>query len=257
MKRLSCLPLALVTCSSLALAQEVLPSRDEARKLFNDQPRTVERVREAAEKLALVANRDPNDYDDQWQAARAWEWLADYELKKNRRKRSAKNAIDCARRACKADDKRVEGHYYLGVSIGALADIERGFGALGLIVEMEKELNRALEIDERFDEGGPNRELGLLKLDAPGSYNEKIRNGSKLIDRAVELSPRFPENQIALAKLLHKQGDEKGATAALNKVLAARPWPSKPEEDPEWKKTARGLLEQWSPKPRPSSPPQK
>lgn len=227
-------------------AAEPLPTREAARKLFEEQPRKLERVRAAADALTEIAKANPKDYDDQWHAARAWCWLADYGADDKEKVAAANRAIEFAEHAIALNERRVEGHYYRGRAIGMLADIERGMKALGRVKEMAKSLERAIQLNEKFDEGGPRRLLGLLLLHTPGwplSIGDK-KAADRHIRRAAELVPDYPENQTALAQLLFAQKDKTGARAALQKALDAPPWETKQDEDANWKESIRRILKE-------------
>jgi tetratricopeptide (TPR) repeat protein len=242
-----CYAIALTFISATLAVAEPLPARDAARKLFEDQPRKLERVRAAAAALTQIANANPKDYEDHWHAARAWCWLADYGADDKEKVAAAHRAIEFAERAIALNERRVEGHYFRGRSIGMLADIERGIKALGRVKEMAKSLERAIQLDEKFDEGGPRRLLGLLLLHSPGwpiSIGDK-KAADRHIRRAVELVPEYPENQTALAQLLFAQKDKDGARAALKKALHAPPWESKLDEDAGWKESIRKILKEY------------
>jgi len=231
--------------TAVALA-EPLPTREDARKLFEDQPRKLERVRSAADALTEIANANPKDYDDHWHAARAWCWLADYGADDKEKVAAANRAIEFADRAIAINERRVEGHYYRARSIGMLADIERGLKALGRVKEMAKSLERAIPLDEKFDAAGPRRLLGLLLLNAPGwplSIGDR-KAADRHIRRAVELVPEYPENQTALGELLFSQKDKDGARAAMKKALDAPPWPGKEDESAGWKESIRKALKE-------------
>jgi tetratricopeptide (TPR) repeat protein len=244
MKSLLVIELAFFTVATFAAANE--PPRDAARKLFETQPRNLESVRKAAAALTQIAQANPKDYDDQWHAARAWCWLADYGADDKEKAAAANQAIEYAERAIAINERRVEGHYFRGRSIGMLADIERGLKALGRLKEMARSLERAIQLDEKYDEAGPRRLLGLLLLQAPG-WPISIGDHKKAehhIRRAVELAPDYPENQTALAQLLLAQKDKDGARAAMKKALDAPPWPTKLDEDAGWKQSIRRLLKE-------------
>ena len=228
----------------VALTDDAKTSRDHAQKLFDEQPRTVERVRDASKEFDAIVTAAADNYDDVVRAARVWLWLSENETAKAVRHEAALRVLELSRSAVKLDNKRVEGHFYLGVALGTLADVERGLSAFGRIKEMKVELLRAIALDETFDEAGPHRTLGQLLLEAPG---EPISVGNaaaaaKHIKRAVELSPNYPENQIVLALLLRSQRDTKGATTAAQKVLDAKPWQGKEDEDAKWKAAAKKIL---------------
>ncbi|PYI89113.1 MAG: hypothetical protein DME26_01945, partial [Verrucomicrobia bacterium] len=109
----------------------------------------------------------------------------------------------------------VPGRYYLGMNLGQLART-RGIGALKLVTEMEREFSAARDLDESFDNAGPDRNLGLLYRDAPGlvSIGSRAR-ATQHLERAVELAPGYPENRLNLLEAFLKWNDRNGVRREL------------------------------------------
>jgi tetratricopeptide (TPR) repeat protein len=109
---------------------------------------------------------------------------------------------------------------------------------------MQMALNRAIELDERYDFGGPLCVLGLLHLrtPAPPVSIGSPRKGLRLLQRAVELFPDYPENYVYLAEALRDTGKPDEARKAINVVLQAPPLPDQQFESAKWKQDAQKLL---------------
>src|SRR5204863_6138936 len=119
----------------------------------------------------------------------------------------AQPAIEGCERALGTNEANAALHYYLAMNQGQLART-KGFGALKLVREMEKEFSRAAELDSHFDYAGPDRNLGSLYLDAPG-WPTSIGNHSKArqhLMRAVQLAPDYPDNHLCLLEGYIKLG---------------------------------------------------
>ena len=223
--------------------QEAAESLEEGRALFAAQPRTLEQVTRAAQLLEQAARTLRDDYDPQWQAAQALAFLAENGSQPAFRKDAAKRGIALARHARELEPDRVESHYWYALNVGLLADVDRTYG-LDAVSEMQAALKRAIELDERYDFGGPLCVLGLLRLRAPappvsiGSPRKALR----LLQRAVELFPDYPENYLYLAEALRDTGKPDEARKALDKVLQAPPWPDQQFESAKWKEDAQKLL---------------
>ena len=110
--------------------------------------------------------------------------------------------VTAGRHSVALDPKCGPAHYYLGMNIGRVADLKRNLAAFGMVKEVEKEFERARELDEKFCSAGPDRNLGLLYLHAPGwpisVGSQKLAR--KHFERAVKLAPDFPENRLNLAE---------------------------------------------------------
>jgi tetratricopeptide (TPR) repeat protein len=184
-----------------------------------------------------------DDYDAQWQAAETLAFLAENDARPAFRMEAAKRGIVIARHGRDLKPDRVECHYWYAVNVGLLADVDRSYG-LNAVAEMEAALKRAGEIDERYDYAGPLRLLAILHLrtPAPPVSIGSPRKGLRLLQRATELFPDYPENFLYLAEALRDNGRADEARQALAKVIEAPPWPDRQFESSRWKAEAQKLL---------------
>jgi tetratricopeptide (TPR) repeat protein len=224
---------------------EAEQARADGMKLYDEQPRTLVRVTHAAQQLEQAARALRDDYDAQWQAAQALAFLAENETRPEFRKEAAKRGIVLARHGRELKPDRVECHYWYAINVGLLADVDRAYG-LDAVGEMEVALKRAGEIDERYDYAGPLRLLGILYLrtPAPPVSIGSPRKGLRLLQRAVELFPDYPENYLYLAEADRAADRPDQARAALAKVLDAPAWPDRQFESAKWKVEAEKLAKQ-------------
>ncbi len=223
-------------------AEEAGKLRDEGWKLYAEQPRTLIRVTRAAQLLDQAARAQRDDFDAVWQATQALAFLAENETRPPFKLDAAKRAVVLAGHARELRLDRVEGQYWYAIAVGLLADADRGYG-LSAVGEMELALKRAMEIDERYDFGGPLRTLGILHLRAPAPPVSigSPRRGLKLLQRATELFPDYPENYLYLAEALRDNGRADEARVAIENVLNAPAWPDRQFESVQWKAQARQL----------------
>jgi tetratricopeptide (TPR) repeat protein len=224
---------------------EAQKTREEAESLYNQQPRSVASVRNAVNLFEQAARTLQDDYIAQWQAAEALEFLAGNETRSDLRRQAARRGIVCARRARELNPDGVEGYYWYALNVGRLADVDRTYG-VNAVGEMQTALKRAIELDERYDLAGPLRVTGVLYLrtpQPPASIGSP-RKGLRLLERAVELFPDYPENYLYLAEALHDNNRADDAKEALRKVLETQPWPDQQFESEQWKAQALKLRAQ-------------
>jgi tetratricopeptide (TPR) repeat protein len=216
--------------------------RADGLKLYAAQPRSLTRVKRAAQELEEVAGTLRDDYDAQWQAAQALAFLAEHETKPAARKEAAKRGMAIAKHGRQLNPGRVECHYWYAINVGMFADVERSYG-LSAVGEIEAALKRAIEIDERYDYAGPLRTLGVLLVRTPGPPVSigSARKGLRLLQRATELFPDYPENYLYLAEALRDNRRFTEAKAALAKVIESKPWPDRQLESNQWKADAQKL----------------
>lgn len=159
--------------------------------------------------------------------ARACFEYADLATNETQRAELAKVGITVSRQIVAKDAKLGAGHYLLAMNLGELAQAEApSLAAYKLVHEVEREFKLAADLDVKLDYAGPARTLGLLYFQAPG-WPFSIGNKHKAqewLEKAVTLSPEFPENQLNLAEAYLKWRSKDEAAKTL--VNLETIWPA-------------------------------
>lgn len=152
-----------------------------------------------------------------WHFARAcFDW-AEFASNNTQRAALAEEGIAASRALIAQNSNAVAGPYYLGMNLGQLARTKT-LGALPIVDDMEVEFKAARKLDEHFDFAGPDRNLGLLYLEAPVIASIGSRSKARQhLKRALELAPEYPENRLNWIEACLKYGE----TATARKELAA------------------------------------
>jgi tetratricopeptide (TPR) repeat protein len=168
----------------------------------------------------------------------AFDW-AEFARNDDRRAEIAERGIEASRHAVEITPTNGAPHYWLGMNLGQMARTKT-LGALKLVREMETEFLRARELDEHTDYGGPDRCLGYLYRDAPG-WPASIGNKKKALEhfeRAAQLHPEYPENQLALLESFQNWSEKKNFDRQLKltekALLDARQKLTGPQWDRNW-----------------------
>jgi tetratricopeptide (TPR) repeat protein len=117
--------------------------------------------------------------------------------------------------------RRVEGHYWLALNLGGLAEVGGAKRGLRLVPAIAAELKAAQALDETYDQAGPHRALGRLYFMAPpwplsvGDLNESL---PQLRD-AVRIAPQNSTNHLYLAETLLQLGQTRQGYRELERVL--------------------------------------
>lgn len=197
--------------------------------------------RAAEERLEKALNaglaKRSDDFELLWRKARL-RWSQADRLKGDARKMMAKDAWALGEKAAQLQPKRVEGHYWAGVGVGAYSQAVGIMSALtqGLEGRFNGFIDRAIEIDANYFGGAP--------LAAKGRYFFELPWPKRNLDRAVELLTRVntqhPDNlrawlfraeaelargkpelaQEALAQVEKRPGRRDPADARYTKKLA-------------------------------------
>ena len=191
-------------------------------------------------------NSEPTNSEAAWQFGRACFDVAEFAKDDAHREDFATQGIAACRQLIVRQPKMAAGHYYLSMNLGQLARTKT-LGALKIVVEMETGFQRARELDENFDNAGPDRNLGLLYLEAPG-WPTSMGNRSKArhhLQRAVLLSPSFPENRLNLIEAYIKLGDKPAAQHEFKQLKELWPGVKKQFTGEQWESTLVDWEKRW------------
>ena len=188
-----------------ALADELYAGREN-----------LEGVRESVELLKEAAT----DYDALWRASRAHFFLGQEAHDKMEARRAHLSGIDAGRLAVRVLDNRVEGHFWLGVNLALLAQLEKSFGALRYALSAKRELKRAVSINASYHAAGPLRVLARLESKLPRIFGGGTRRARAHFEEAIRLAPSNTVTRLYFAELLLESVDTTRARAELEAVLA-------------------------------------
>jgi tetratricopeptide (TPR) repeat protein len=139
---------------------------------------------------------------------------------------------------------RVEGPYWLAMNLCGQAD--EGGKLLGrkLLPRILEELQRAVALDETYDQAGAHRVLGRIYYEAPGwplSVGD-LQKSRQHLQAAVRLAPATSTNHLYLAQTLLRLQDYPGAEQELQLVLKSTRGAVKPQDLEEDRREARRWL---------------
>lgn len=162
-----------------------------------------------------------------------FDW-AEFATNATQRAEIAGQGIAACRALTQRQSNSAPAHYYLGMNLGQLARTKY-LGALFIVDEMEREFKIVRTLDQNFDYAGPDRNLGLLYLEAPsiGSIGDKSKARTHL-QRAAELASGFPENRLNLIEACLKWNDRVAARRILDALEASLPDARKEFSGPTW-----------------------
>lgn len=163
----------------------------------------------------------PTDYGTLWRAARTFFWLSEADPANEDRAAAGRRAWELGDRAIKIDPKRVEGHYYAAVGIGAYSLAVGIVTALtqGLEGKFNERLDKAIELNASFNNAGPLIAKGRYHFTLPWPKRDLGRS-AQLLQKAIEAVPGALRAHLYLAETQLKAGEPKKARDTLNKVFA-------------------------------------
>ncbi|NBV20535.1 MAG: hypothetical protein EBS05_00850 [Proteobacteria bacterium] len=194
---------------------------------------------ESAERQLVAARKkyqaDTNVVTAAWELGKACFWRGEFAASDEERARLANEGIAVCRPLVISAPALPEGHYYLAMNLGQLART-KWLDALGIVKELERNLELADGMAPRLDYAGPARCLGQLYRDAPGwpiSVGNRTKARKHLL-RALELSPEFPENRLNLIETWIEWKEKKLLQPELDALAELLPKARKQFTGEEW-----------------------
>lgn len=209
-----------------------------------DQRLDVKRIQELVEKGQSLLSKDPHDYELLWRLSRAYFHLGREAENRGDKLTFYKEAVEMGRQAVKVENDKVEGHFWLGISIAAVGETTGIMKSLTSVGDVKKEMEQVIALDDHYEEGGGYRILGRLEQKVPwlfgGSKTRSLQNYRK----ALAVAPGNTYTHLFLAELLMEEGKLEEAIGELKIILNTK-------NDPKWaydikvnKAEARRLLEE-------------
>ena len=116
-----------------------------------------------------------------------------------------------------------EGHYWLALNLGGLAEQAGARRGLRMVPDIVAEMEQALKGNPSYDQAGPHRVLGRIYFECPqwplsvGNLPQSLRH----LEAAVAIAPENSTNHLFLAETLFKVGKKEEARRELEQVLTA------------------------------------
>lgn len=131
-----------------------------------------------------------------------------------------------------------------GIVKSTLAGKKGGIGALSLVKDARRSLERALTLDPMALDGSAYTSLGALYYQVPGwpvgfGDDDKAR---ELLEKAVALNPHGIDSNYFYGDFLAQEKEYEAARAALEQALGAPDRPSRPLADKGRRQEIRSLL---------------
>jgi tetratricopeptide (TPR) repeat protein len=179
----------------------------------------------AIEAYSRALEMEPHNYEAAWKLAKAYWYQGNFSSAK--KKPFFEMGMQAGRRAIENNTEECEGHFWLGINTALFADNSNMFQALGLVDDVKEHVQRAQEINENCECGGPQRVLGKLYARLPFFKGGNKSKAADLLKKSLELCPQDTQSKIFLAEIYTDQGKKLEAKQLLRQVLSQEP-------DPAW-----------------------
>jgi len=140
-----------------------------------------------------------NKYESYWKISRIQYYIGSNTEKKKQKKIIFSQGIYNAKRAVGLEPEKPDGHFWLGVNYGVFGTAKGVLKSLSLVKPIKKAMNKVIELNREYEEGGPDRVLGRLYFKLPGIAGGSKKKSLEHLLKSKELGPNDVKTRIYLA----------------------------------------------------------
>ena len=192
----------------------------EAESHYQNRENSAE-LQNAIDKLQQALQTDPQNYEAAWRLSKAYWFQGNFSS--GEKKTSFEKGIQAGEKAIDINNDQCEGHFWLGINYALLAENSRALSALGLVDNVKREINQAMQLNDNCECGGPSRVLGKLYSRLPWFKGGSKKKAISYLKQSLDLCPQDTQSRIFLAEIYESEGDKEQAIDLLRQVETIEP----------------------------------
>jgi tetratricopeptide (TPR) repeat protein len=230
--------LCFVSLSFPQTGEELIAEADKLCQEMKDMATAKE-----AEALYLKSlGMSEDKYDATWRMSRILYYIGEHTEKKKEKKGIFSRGVYYAEKAVEMEPEKPDGHYWLGVNQGKVGETRGVLKSLALVKPIKNAMNKVIELERSYEDGGPDRVLGRVFFKLPGFAGGDKKKSLEHLLKSKEYGPEDAVTRIYLAETYLALKEKDKAREELEYVMNM-------ESDDRWyyavdenKEVARELL---------------
>jgi len=203
--------------------QELIAQGD---KLYADMA-DMATAQEALSKYRDALLKDRGSYEAYWKIARIHYYIGSHTESNKEKKAIFSQGIYYAKKAIEVKPDKPDGYYWLGVLDGVYGEARGVLKSLFLVKPIKEAMNKVIELDRSYEDGGPDRVLGRVYYKLPGFAGGDNKKSLEHLLKSKEFGPNDPVTRCYLADTYLELKEVDKARAELEFVLSMT-------SDPRW-----------------------
>lgn len=233
--------LVLLSLSFFLFSQNPEELISQADKLYVEM-KDMETAQEALDNYRAALQEAEDKYGAYWKMSRIHYYIGSHTEGKKEKQTIFSQGIYYAKKAIVLEPEKPDGYYWLGVNYGVYGEARGVMKSLFLVDDIKEAMNKVIELDRSYEDGGPDRVLGRVYFKVPGIAGGSKKKSLEHLLKSKEIGPQDPLTRVYLADTYLALKEVERAQAELDYVLSL-------EDDPCWvagmkdtKEQARELL---------------
>lgn len=190
---------------------------DSAVTLYETRHYNSENLVDAYDILLDVVEREPQNARAHYELSKVCFLLGDAAAEKKDKLKLFEAGRDYGKEATKLDGKSAWAHFWYMVNVGRIGQTKGVLNSLFLVPEVEKEINKTLEIDPEHT--GALDAKAMLFYELPGLLGGNLNKSIEALDQAIALDSNYTLLYVDMAKVYMKKKDYEKARWFLKKAI--------------------------------------
>jgi len=200
-------------------------------------------AKQALEKYRAALTNIDSKYEALWRISRILYFIGVHTESKKEMKSIFSQGIYYGKKAIDENPDKPEAHYWLGVNYGKYGETRGVLKSLSLVGPIKEEMNKVIEINRTFEDGGADRVLGRVYFKLPGFAGGSKKKSLEHLLKSKEIGPNDSLTRLYLADtyIALKQFDK--AREEIDFILGLDDNPHWISDVAECKKEAKEMLQ--------------
>lgn len=160
-----------------------------------------------------------NKYEAYWRISRIMYYIGMHTPEKKAQKGIFSQGVDYAKLAVELEPEKPDGHYWLGVNHGKVGEVRGVLKSLFLVKPIKAAMNKVIELDRSYEDGGPDRVLGRVYYKLPGFAGGSDKKSLEHLLKSKEYGPEDPVTRYYLAETMIKEKMKDEAKQELEYII--------------------------------------
>jgi tetratricopeptide (TPR) repeat protein len=174
---------------------ELIAQADELYTIMKDIT-TAEKARD----LYLKAMEKAEDkYELFWKLPRLLYYIGSHKESKKEKRTIFLQGIYYAKRAVELEPENPSGYYWLGVNYGVYGEARGVLKSLFLLDDVKSAMDKVIELDQSYEDGGPDRVLGRVYFKVPRFAGGSKKKSLEHLHKSLEFAPNDSLTRYYLA----------------------------------------------------------
>jgi len=204
-------------------AEDLIAKADEMFLQMSD----METANKALDLYRQALGKTEDKYQAFWRISRIHYFIGTHLDEKKEKQATFAQGVYYGKKAVEAEPEKPDGHYWLAVNNGKYGETKGVMKSLSLVKPIKQSLNKVLELDRTYEDGGADRVLGRVFFKLPGIAGGSKDKSMEHLEKSKELGPDDPVTRVYLAETYLAKDKIEEARAELEFVLNMDP-------DPRW-----------------------